>query len=146
MVECGRVARVVIDTNAALDLLLFEDPRCAALAAALRGGRVCAVTRADCVAEWHRVLAYPAFDLDAARRSALADAYGRLFECLPGAAAHDVAPLPRCRDPDDQKFLELARDSGAITLISRDNELLRLSRRTERAAGFRIVPPEHWTI
>ncbi|MEW9625771.1 PIN domain-containing protein [Rhodanobacter geophilus] len=52
--------------------------------------------------------------------------------------------LPRCRDPDDQKFLELARACGAQWLLSRDRELLRLARRTRREHGFDIVTPQAW--
>lgn len=55
-----------------------------------------------------------------------------------------AAPLPRCADPDDQKFLELARDAGAAWLLSRDAALLALARRCERQHGFRIVPPERF--
>ena len=60
----------------------------------------------------------------------------------------DPAPLPivlpRCRDPDDQRFLELARDAGAAALVTRDRELLRLARRTMRMARFDVLTPESW--
>jgi predicted nucleic acid-binding protein len=55
------------------------------------------------------------------------------------------APLPICRDPDDQKFLELARDAAAQTLITKDKLLLKLARRTSRAGLFEIVTPQAWT-
>jgi predicted nucleic acid-binding protein len=48
--------------------------------------------------------------------------------------------LPVCRDPDDQKFLELAAAAKADCLVTRDRDLLRLTRRC--APWFRIVPPE----
>ncbi len=58
--------------------------------------------------------------------------------------SEEFAPFcsPRCRDRDDQIFLELAHAGGAITLYSRDRELLKLSRRTQRVAGFAVVRPE----
>ena len=52
---------------------------------------------------------------------------------------------PRCRDPDDQKFLDLAASSGARWLLSRDDHLLSLARRTRRDGLFEIVTPQAWT-
>lgn len=118
--------RIVLDTNAALDVLWFTDPRCAPLREALAAGRVQAVTNATCTAEWRRVLRYPALGLsenDVARLEAAHDALCRVVdETREGA-------LPRCRDRDDQAFLELARDAGAVALLTRDAELLRLAKR-----------------
>ncbi|KVE39145.1 PIN domain-containing protein [Burkholderia sp. TSV86] len=51
-------------------------------------------------------------------------------------------PLPKCKDRDDQKFLELAYAARAGWLVSKDRALLKLARRTERDFGFRIAPPE----
>jgi predicted nucleic acid-binding protein len=137
------IPRLVLDTNAALDLLWFGDPRCAALRTALAGGRVRAVTNAACAAEWRRVLRYPALALDELAIARLEREHAAL--CLLVAARRD-GPLPRCRDPDDQIFLELARDAGAIALLTRDAELLRLSRRAQRVAGFAILPPERFAV
>ena len=54
-------------------------------------------------------------------------------------------PLPVCGDPDDQKFLELARACGADFLITKDRELLVLARRKIRRAPFGIVTPAQLT-
>ena len=134
--------RVVLDTNVCLDAFVFDDPRAAPLVAALVSGEVEAVTRADCRDEWLAVLAYPALRLDEARRREAAARFDRLVTLL-----EEVAPgekPPRCRDPDDQKFLELAAASGAAVLFSRDAEVLRLARRTARDGQFAIVKPEDW--
>jgi predicted nucleic acid-binding protein len=106
---------------------------------ALAEGRAQAVTSAACSAEWRRVLRYPALALDAATIERLEREHAAL--CLPVETRRE-GPLPRCRDGDDQVFLELARDAGAAALLTRDAELLRLSRRTQRDAGFAILPPE----
>jgi predicted nucleic acid-binding protein len=133
--------RIVLDTNVCLDLFVFADPACAALAAALDHGRLEAVTDTDCRAEWVRVLDYPALRLDAHRKArALAAFDAAQRSLLPGAPPPGIV-LPRCRDPDDQKFLELAARCGTIALVSRDASLLQLSRRTLRVAGFVVVPP-----
>jgi putative PIN family toxin of toxin-antitoxin system len=147
--------RVVLDTNVCLDAFVFDDPRSAPLVAALTAGHVEAVTRADCRDEWLGVLAYPTLRLDEARRAEASARFDALVTLLTGAAA-GVADrganvegasgtrLPRCRDPDDQKFLELAAASGAAVLFSRDAEVLRLARRTVRDGFFEIMKPEDW--
>jgi predicted nucleic acid-binding protein len=52
--------------------------------------------------------------------------------------------LPMCRDTDDQKFIELAYQSGAAMLITKDKALLKLARKTQKAGLFQIVTPEAW--
>lgn len=141
--------RLVLDTNACLDLLLFGDPRATALHAALRAGSVIAMTDEACRAEWLRVLAYPQLELTALQRQDLIRRHDELAEPFVnespaiGSAVHQ-ASLPRCADPDDQKFLVLAQACGARWLISRDKLLLKLARRTRRDGLFDIVPPEAW--
>ncbi len=50
-----------------------------------------------------------------------------------------------CRDPDDQKFIDLALASGARWLISRDKALLALARRA-RLRDLAILTPERWSL
>jgi predicted nucleic acid-binding protein len=50
----------------------------------------------------------------------------------------------RCRDGDDQKFLDLAHFAGARWLISRDRALLDLAKRA-RHLGFEILTPALWS-
>jgi len=144
--------RIVLDTNVVLDLLHFRDPAVAAIDAALRAGRVQAVTNAACLEELRRVLAYPEFSLDPAARAALFDRYRQIALLYHGTEADSeegpeagadgaITALPRCTDPDDQKFLELARHCGAACLVSKDKALLRLARRMARSGGFAIVAP-----
>ncbi|AOJ10759.1 PIN domain-containing protein [Burkholderia mayonis] len=57
------------------------------------------------------------------------------------ATAPPPRPLPKCKDRDDQKFLELAYAARADWLVSKDRALLKLARRTERDFGFRIAQP-----
>lgn len=136
--------RVVLDTNVCLDLFVFDDPRCAGLAAALASGAVEAVTAVDCRAEWLAVLGYPQLALDGAGRERAVLAFDQRVRALPTLPCD--APLPRCADPDDQKFLTLAAAAGARWLLSRDSALLKLGRRTLRDAGFAILTPEQWSL
>lgn len=135
--------RIVLDTNAWLDLLVFADPRIGTLASALRQGGVVAVTDSACREEWRRVLDYPVLALPTVRQHALMDAYDA-HAVLAEACASPDGMLPRCSDPDDQKFLELAHASGARWLLSRDKALLKLNRRTRRDGLFEILVPEAW--
>ncbi len=50
--------------------------------------------------------------------------------------------LPRCRDTDDQKFLELAARCKAEMLVTRDKQLLRLARHRHKPPPFAIVTAE----
>jgi predicted nucleic acid-binding protein len=136
--------RIVLDTNVGLALFAYRDPGCVALAAALRGGRLQAVANVATRAEWQRVLRRDELRLDAATRDHAAQAFdAQVCDATAGRVPLPTsACLPRCRDPDDQMFLELARDAGAIALYSRDRELLKLSRRTQRMAGFAVLRPE----
>jgi putative PIN family toxin of toxin-antitoxin system len=138
--------RIVIDTNVCLDLFVFRDPRWAALHAALKNGNVEAVTRSDCRSEWLAVLEYRHLPLDADSRAVAAAEFDTLINCLDGTAlvARSDVPLPVCKDRDDQKFLEVARDAQAQILITKDKALLKLARRTAAAGLFRIILPEAW--
>lgn len=122
--------RLVIDTNVALDLLVFADRQAAPILAAVESGRALWLTATSCRDELRRVLAYPELKLPAATQSAV---FQRYQELAAEPAAQTLRPvpaeLPRCRDADDQPFLELAATAGAHLLISRDRELLRLHKR-----------------
>ncbi len=136
---------VVLDTNVCLDLLLFADPSCAALAAALADGRLQAVCNAECAEEWRRVLGYRIWQLDAERQQVLLEAHARLHRSTGDppvqAIPVDISKLPLCRDRDDQKFLQLAADAGAWALVSKDRDLLKLARRCARLGLFHILRP-----
>jgi len=129
--------RIVLDTQVWLDWLVFDDPSLAALREAHAAGRVDVVIDEACEAELQRVLAY-----DLGRHSLSPQAQAQCIERLRAVARRvnggDGAGLPRCRDPDDQKFLALAAGSGAQLLVSKDRAVLALAR---RVAGFRIVAP-----
>lgn len=150
MPEAGDTAppvlpRFVLDTNVCLDLFVFGDPLCASLFGAVRAGEIELVTRDDCRAEWQAVLTYPQLKLTDDDRVRAQTAFDTWVCCIPrDMAMPSDAALPRCRDRDDQKFLELAQQSAAVALLSRDDALLRLARRTKRDGLFVILPPALW--
>jgi putative PIN family toxin of toxin-antitoxin system len=119
---------IVIDTNVALDLLVFKDPACEPLQAALDAGELRWLATTAMRDELARVLGYPqiAPRLAFYQRSphaVLAD-FDRLSLC--------VAPAPRatvvCKDPDDQIFIDLAAAHRA-PLRSKDKLVLALRKR-----------------
>jgi putative PIN family toxin of toxin-antitoxin system len=140
--------RVVLDTNVCLDLFLFGDSMCSHLLAAMQRGEVQAVTRDDCRDEWLRVLHYPRLPINEENRPDLLAAFDALIVHLRSdqLAPRDDVRLPLCADPDDQKFMELALAAEARWLLSKDNELLKLDRRTRAAGLFSIRLPQQWTV
>lgn len=134
------VPTLVLDTNAWLDLLVFDDPALSGLAEAIDDGALRIAIDARALAELARVLRYDALKLDDAIAATL-------FARAMGLSQQvDVQPmlLPRCRDPDDQVFLEIAVAAGAAALLTRDAELLCMARRMARDHGLAIIEPREW--
>jgi len=135
--------RLVLDTNVWLDWLVFDDAGVADLKLAVRAGTARLAMNDACRAELARVMTYDGFGLAGpAIATCLAEA-DRLAEAVDGMAGISTA-LPRCADPDDQKFLRLALSARADCLLTRDKALLRLARRTEAHCGFSIRRPDQW--
>jgi predicted nucleic acid-binding protein len=134
---------LVIDTHWALDLWAFDDPRAAALRAAIAAGQVRWLACAAMRAELARVLAYPRIAAFLARRAAItgqpidvtAQQTLAAFDRHAQLQADPPAASPRCRDPDDQIFIDLAVAHRAM-LLSRDRAVLALAR-SLRAHGVR---------
>ncbi len=135
---------LVLDTNVALDWLAFGDPRVRALVAAIERGAVRLVTDEACLEELRRALAYPELKLDAAAQARALARYLGHARRLDGATRGDATKLPRCADPDDQKFLGLAWQARAAWLLTRDKALLALARRL--AGEFSIVTPQAFAV
>ncbi len=132
----------VLDTNVVLDLWLFGDPRAARLRVALASGVLRALVTAPMLAELADVLERPfaaAWPVAPARVQNMLHACSHQVEELVSNAAR----APRCTDPDDQKFIDLAWSWPARWLVSRDRAVLKLAR-PARAHGLHIVTPEHW--
>jgi uncharacterized protein len=138
--------RLVLDTQVWLDLLLFDDPRCAALASALHAGQALALVDSPCRDEWRRVLGYPALRLSLPQQDALGQRFDAMTVQLDTHAQGVEGPALRCRDPDDQKFLALAHRGQAQALLSRDQALLELAGRARRQGLFEICQPEQWRL
>lgn len=128
---------LVLDTQIWLDWLVFDDASVARLREAHAAKRVDIVIDAACEAELVRVLGYDLgkFTLEPEEQT---QCIARLRSIARRVAPRAAAALPRCRDADDQKFLELAAAAGARYLVSKDQALLELA---PRVSLFRIATP-----
>jgi putative PIN family toxin of toxin-antitoxin system len=139
------VPRLVLDTHVWLDWLVFDDPSIVRIRNAVGTGRVEAYIDAVCEEELVRVMArgFAKRMLDAPAQAEALATCRRLAKRIDSAAPSDArAGLPRCGDPDDQKFLEAALAANAQFLITKDRKLLDLARKP--GLPFRIIRPEEF--
>lgn len=122
---------LVLDTNIALDLFVFQDPATAPLRELLDRATGEWLATAAMREELLRVLAYPqiARRLAAQARPAQAvlDAFDRCARLVPEAPKAAYT----CKDADDQKFIDLAAAHRA-TLVSKDDAVLCMAKRLAR--------------
>jgi putative PIN family toxin of toxin-antitoxin system len=128
--------RLVLDTNVVLDLFHWANTDAVPIMAALAGGQVACLADTGTLDELQRVLTYPQLNLTPEMAADRFRRYSSLVHLVPDG---DAPPLPRCKDRDDQKFLELAARAGADWLVSKDSALLKLRGRPK--LGFRILKP-----
>lgn len=134
--------KIVLDTNVCLDLFVFQDPRWAPILTQLQNGSLTAVCREDCRDEWLAVLHYPHLPIPEENRAQIVASFDQLITVETPAIKN--IKLPVCSDKDDQKFLEICRDSDAQFLITKDKALLKLARKTRASNLFIIETPEHF--
>ena len=122
---------LVLDTNIALDLFVFQDPATVPLRDAIGRAPGTWLATAAMREELVRVLAYPqiACRLVAQARPAqdVLDAFDRHTRLVPDATKAAYT----CKDADDQKFIDLAAAHRA-TLVSKDDAVLCMARRLAR--------------
>ena len=114
---------VVLDTNLALDLLVFDDPACAPLREALSRTELRWIATAAMRDELARVLGYPLIVARLARMERTAEQVLAAFDAQAQAMPAPAACGCRCDDPDDQVFIDLAVAHGA-RLLSKDRAVL----------------------
>ena len=132
--------RVVFDTNVTLALMVFQDPGIAALRELWDDERLTALVDDDTLAELDRVLRYPQLRLPESRALDIAARYRERSVLIPNDDRGMSTRLPRCRDPDDQKFLTLAKAGDALALLTRDKALLEMRKRVP----FVVTTPERF--
>ena len=130
----------VIDTNIVLDLWLFEDPATVPLRAALQSGLISHLATSSMREELARVLTYPHIVKRMAKSNVQAqDILNRFDEHHVVAEPAAKAPCT-CKDPDDQKFIDLAV-AHAVPLLSKDAAILCMKKRLFQS-GVVLNPAE----
>lgn len=133
-------AELVLDTNTVLDWLVFGDGAAQAVGQAIGRGDLRWLATPHMLAELRAVLGRP-----------LAPRWERAREL---ALTIDISPLAalcaepergrlQCRDPADQRFIDLALARRPALLLTRDRALLAL-RRPAATAGVRIETAAAW--
>lgn len=121
-------APLVIDNNVVLDLLVFADPATALLKAQLAAGQWRWIATRPMRDELAAVLKYPHMQRVMAGRGVDPDEVLAAVE----ASAQWLDPAPKavvtCKDKDDQKFIDLAVQHGAV-LLSKDKAVLCMRKR-----------------
>jgi putative PIN family toxin of toxin-antitoxin system len=123
---------LILDTNIILDLFVFNDPDLASLKPALLAGlenkQLNWIATQDMRIELERVLTYPKITPRMAFYQVTADDVLAKFDQL--ATLVDPAPKAKwiCKDPDDQRFIDLAVQHQA-TLLSKDQAILCMAKR-----------------
>jgi putative PIN family toxin of toxin-antitoxin system len=118
----------VIDTNIVLDLWLFEDPTTFPLRAALQSGAISHLATASMRDELERVLAYPHLVKRMAKSNIQAQDILNHFDEYLLAAEPAAKAACTCKDPDDQKFIDLAV-AHAAPLLSKDKAIVCMKKR-----------------
>lgn len=131
---------IVIDTQVVMDWLVFNDARVQPLVAALTSGALRWLVAPAMRDEIRHVLGRGV----AARYAPDLALIETQFD-IHSEAVEAAEPSPRlvCRDPDDQKFIDLALARNARWLVSRDKALLALAKRA-KLRGLVILKPELW--
>lgn len=118
---------VILDTNILLDIFVFDDQRAHPLRAALINQEFDAPVTQDTLDELADVISRPQFSLDKIQQVDILlqwQNWSRLVE----SSDLQVAPW-KCKDRDDQVFINLAYSYKPSTLISKDKLVLKLAKR-----------------
>lgn len=139
---------LILDTNIILDLFVFNDPDLATLKPALLAGlenkQLNWIATTDMRIELERVLTYPKITPRMAFYQVTANDVLAKFDQL----ATLVEPAPKakwaCKDPDDQRFIDLAVQHQA-TLLSKDQAVLCMAKRLA-TAGAAVQKATEFTL
>ena len=132
---------VVLDTNVLLDLFVFNDFRAILLKEALISNKVTALATPSTLEEFADVISRPLFALDQAAQESILLQWGSVAKTVPDDSLKS-SPW-KCKDSDDQVFLDLAYSHKPCTLISKDNEVLVFS---SRAAKEQVLITADYTL
>ena len=123
--SAAALPRWVLDTNVVLSALIRPGGTPGRLRLAWQARMFIPLVSRDTASELIRVLGYPKFKLTPEEQHDL------LADYLPWTQVVHIADpppkTPRCRDPHDLKFLQLALAAKAEALVTGDADLLHLA-------------------
>lgn len=131
---------IVLDTQVVMDWLVFKEPSIQPLVSCIEAKELRWIGVPAMKAELLHVLGRGIAASFAPDLGLIEEKFTQLCELRqqPAPAVH-----LRCRDSDDQVFIDLAVAEGARWLVSRDRAVLALRKRASRAA-LEIVSPQAW--
>jgi putative PIN family toxin of toxin-antitoxin system len=88
-----------------------------------------------------RVLGYKKFKLSQADANNILALYMPYVEAHTLKSAANIVHVPRCRDPKDQIFLDLADSAMVDYLVTGDEDLLVLNDPLQKKTAFKICTP-----
>ena len=139
--------KVVIDTNIVLDLFVFDDPESKQLKSALLDGlankQLTWLSTQAMRDELERVLAYPKIMSRMAFYKVSSDSVMQQFDKTVTLVESAPKAAWVCKDPDDQKFIDLAVQHQT-QLFSKDRAVLCMAKRLQ-SAGVLVHLPSHFT-
>jgi hypothetical protein len=127
--------RVVLDTNVVISALVFKRGSLAWFRAHWCDPNIIPLASRATAKELIRVLSYPKFQLGRQEIEAL------LADYLPYVEVVEVLATggsPKCADPDDQMFVDLAIRGQADALVTGDAALLAMS------SSLPVLSPAHY--
>ena len=137
--ELDQLHIAVLDTHIWLEWLLWRSPRLEPLRVKHAAGQLHILHSTETLAEWRRVLGYPQFAQSPEQIDALCLEFTELSQCCELMADIERSRWPKCRDPDDQKFLELSVMGAATWLITRDKKLRKIGKhKVFKALGLQV--------
>ena len=122
---------VIFDTNVLLDIFVFNDFRAIHIKAALVDRQLKALATPKTIEEFADVISRPLFSLGQSTQEQILNEWRNLATIIQDETLSS-APW-QCQDPDDQVFLDIAFTTRPSTLMSKDLEVLKLSRKAAEA-------------
>jgi len=129
--------RLILDTNVLISAIFFEAGNEARILDEVLKGVVTLVSSLDTLQDFRETLAAPKFKLTPLE--ILTN-----FQLIVSVSEIVLAPRSakvKCRDPDDQRFLDCAEGGGADFLVTGDRDLLEIKNlgRTKIIAAREII-------
>lgn len=120
--------KIVLDTSTVLSALLFSSGKLTWIRDAWQSDKITPLICTQTAKELMRVLTYPRFKLSVEEIELFLSDYIPFTTIIKLSNTNQA--LPRCRDKNDQIFLDLALSGKAKFLVSSDQDLLCLKGKT----------------